>query len=235
MLDGLTPDLAPRLVLAIGGVGVAFLVLIFVLLVSQAAQLPSLHQGRQGARAASDDSRCRRGRSEAPSGADPPRRCRAPDHDRRPDRYRHRDRHRRPPGGGGREGRARRSGIACRCKSDRRNIPEPSIEPRLTPVATPERRPEPAPQPVMRPVERHVPVQAEARVPEQSPFYPRSSRLFPRPDLSWRKRGSRNPKSSWRRCNPSCRWRPCPAGTSSRLSETSRPWARCSTTKIASR
>src|SRR3982751_4834567 len=45
MLDGLTPDLAPRLVLAIGGVGVAFIVLIFVLLFLKRRNSPLFIKG----------------------------------------------------------------------------------------------------------------------------------------------------------------------------------------------
>jgi len=45
MLDGLTPDLAPRLVLAIGAVGVAFIVLIFVLLFLKRRNSPLFIKG----------------------------------------------------------------------------------------------------------------------------------------------------------------------------------------------
>lgn len=45
MFDGLTPDLAPRLVLAIGGVGVAFVVLVLVLIFLKRRNLPLFIKG----------------------------------------------------------------------------------------------------------------------------------------------------------------------------------------------
>lgn len=48
MLDGLTPDLAPRLVLAIGGVGIAFVVLILVLIFLKRRNSPLFIKGGKG-------------------------------------------------------------------------------------------------------------------------------------------------------------------------------------------
>ncbi|MBX9455767.1 MAG: flagellar biosynthetic protein FliO [Rhizobium sp.] len=45
MFDGLTPDLAPRLVLAIGGVGIAFVVLILVLIILKRRNSPLFIKG----------------------------------------------------------------------------------------------------------------------------------------------------------------------------------------------
>jgi hypothetical protein len=45
MLDGLTPDLAPRLVLAIGGVGVALVILILVLIFLKRRNSPLFIKG----------------------------------------------------------------------------------------------------------------------------------------------------------------------------------------------
>ena len=45
MLDGLVPDLAPRLLIAIGGVAVAFLVLIAVLLFLRRRNSPLFVKG----------------------------------------------------------------------------------------------------------------------------------------------------------------------------------------------
>ncbi|CAN7393722.1 hypothetical protein [Rhizobium sp. LjRoot254] len=173
MLDGLTPDLAPRLVLAIGGVGVAFIVLIFVLLFLKRRNSPLFIKG---------------GKAREPrlmildaAAVDPKRRLVLI----RRDDVEHLIMIGGPTDIVIETGIADRQAVVANkaepavqelpvaAKATAASSPESVSEPRLTPVATPERRPEPAPQPVMRPVERHVPVQAEARpvVPEATPVF----------------------------------------------------------------
>lgn len=181
MLDGLTPDLAPRLVLAIGGVGVAFIVMIFVLLFLKRRNSPLFIKG---------------GKAREPrlmildaAAVDPKRRLvliRRDDvehlimiggptdivietgiSDRQPE--------------AALKAEPAVQELPVAAKAIAATIPEPAIEPKLTPVAAPERRPEPAPQPVMRPAERSVSVQAEAKpvVPEAKPVLPEIKPVAP--------------------------------------------------------
>ena len=161
MLDGLTPDLAPRLVLAIGAVGVAFIVLIFVLLFLKRRNSPLFIKG---------------GKAREPrlmildaAAVDPKRRLVLI----RRDDVEHLIMI------GGPTDIVIETGISDRqpavekkaepvlrdatpaARSVAASVTEPISEPR--PATIPERKPEPAPQPVMRQPERPVPTQPEAR------------------------------------------------------------------------
>ncbi|UVC11845.1 flagellar biosynthetic protein FliO [Rhizobium sp. TH2] len=181
MLDGLTPDLAPRLVLAIGGVGVAFIVLIFVLLFLKRRNSPLFIKG---------------GKAREPrlmildaAAVDPKRRLVLI----RRDDVEHLIMIGGPTDIVIETGIADREPVAANkaefavrdlpvaVKAIAASVSEPVSEPKLTPVATPERRPEPAPQPVMRPAERPVSVQAEARpvIPEAKPVLPEIKPVVP--------------------------------------------------------
>ena len=167
MLDGLTPDLAPRLVLAIGGVGVAFIVLIFVLLFLKRRNSPLFIKG---------------GKAREPrllildaAAVDPKRRLVLI----RRDDVEHLIMI------GGPTDIVIETGISNRqpavekkaepvirdatpvTRSVAASIPDPIPEPRT--MATPERRPEPAPQPVMRQPERSVQPEARPVLPEAKP------------------------------------------------------------------
>ncbi|MDB5551905.1 MAG: hypothetical protein JWL86_1889 [Rhizobium sp.] len=174
MLDGLTPDLAPRLVLAIGGVGVAFIVLIFVLLFLKRRNSPLFIKG---------------GKAREPrlmildaAAVDPKRRLVLI----RRDDVEHLIMI------GGPTDIVIETGIADRlpvtaskaepsvqdlpiaARSVAASLPDPVIEPRPAPAAAPERRLEPALQPVMRQAERPVPTLAEVKpdLPEPKPVLP---------------------------------------------------------------
>jgi len=160
MLDGLTPDLAPRLVLAIGGVGIAFIVLIFVLLFLKRKNSPLFIKG---------------GKAREPrlmvldaAAVDPKRRLVLI----RRDDVEHLIMI------GGPTDIVIESGISDRQPAVEKkaepvtrdaapaaksvtSVPEPVSESR--PATIPERRPEPAFQPVVRQTERPVPMQPEAR------------------------------------------------------------------------